>query len=69
MINVHSSRTWKLDQLRIRLATLFIQMKDRVITVKLKTLTNMENLTDRRRWLTLDLGTLIHQKSKAKKDY
>ena len=69
MINVHSSRTVKLYQLLIRLATLLIQMKDRDRRVKLKTVTNMKKLTGIRWWLTLDLGKLIHQKSKSKKYY
>ena len=29
----------------------------------------MDNLKGRRWWLTLDIGILIHQKSKSKKDY
>ena len=29
----------------------------------------MDNLKERRWWLTLDIGILIHQKSKSKKDY
>ena len=69
MINVHSSRTVKLDQIHIRLANILIQRKDRDIRVRTKTATNLANLTGRRWWITLDLGTLTRQKSKAKKHY
>ena len=44
MSNVHLSRTLGLNQLRIRLATLIIQIKDRDIIVKIKTVTKLENL-------------------------
>ena len=67
MSNMHSSRIVKLYQLCIRLATLLIQRKDIDIIFKLKTVTKLENLTGRRWWMTLDLGSLIHQKSKVKK--
>ena len=69
MRNVHSYRTVKLDQLRIRLATLIIHSKYRGRRLKLKTVINMDNLTGRRGWLTIDIGTLINKKFRAKKDY
>ena len=69
MRNVHSYRTMVLDQLRIRLTTLVIHSKYRYRRVKLKTVTIMVNLICRRWWITLYLGTLIHQKSKAKNYY
>ena len=47
MSNVHSSRTVKLDQIHIRLATLLIQRKDRDIRVNCKTVTELENLIGR----------------------
>ena len=59
----------KMDQLRIRLTTLLIKIKHRYKRVKLKKITNLDHLIERRWWLTLDLGTLIHQKFKGKKYY
>ena len=67
MSNVHPSRTVKPDQLRIRLSTILIHRKDRDRIVKLKTVTKMGNLTGRRWWIKLDLGTLIHKNPKAKR--
>ena len=66
---VHSSRTVKLDQLRIRIETIVINRKYRDRRVKIKTVTNLENLTGRRWCLKLDIGTLIPHNPKAKKDY
>ena len=59
----------KLAHLQIRLATLLTQSKNKDRRVKLKTVTKLENLTGTRWCMTLDLGSLIHQKFKAKKDY
>ena len=69
MSNVPSYRPVKLCELRIILGTLLIQSKDRERLFKLKKVTKLKNLTGRNWWLTLDLGTLIHQKFKAKKGY
>ena len=59
----------KLAQLRIRLAILLTHRKYRDRKFKIKTVTKLANLTGRSWWLTLYIGTLIHQKYKANKYY
>ena len=69
MRNIQSSRTFKLAQLQLRLATLIIQIKEEEKKINLKTVTKRAGITGRKWWLPLDITTLIQQKNNAIKEY
>ena len=64
MSNVHSYITVKLYQIRIILSTILTHRNYVHRRVKLKTVTKLDNITGRPWWITLYIGTLIHQNSK-----
>ena len=59
----------KLTQLRLCLATLLIQSKDKSSKINLKTVTKLTYITERRWWLPLNVTTLLHQESKSMKEH
>ena len=62
MSNIQSSRTVKMYQLRLRLTSLIIQIKDKESKEKIKTINKLAEITSRRWWIPLDVNYILHKK-------
>ena len=68
MSNVQYSETVKTAELCLRLASIFIKIKDKESKIKLKNITKLADISGRIWWLPLDVDSLLQLKN-AMREY